>query len=83
MILNKNVSKTEHFKLQIKQYIIPQTNSVKYLKVILNNTLLWQTHIDKISNKLSKVCGIAFKLRHYVPLSTLKLIYYDIFNSIL
>ena len=44
MIFSKNVSKTAHFKLQIKQNIIPQTNSVKYLEVILDNTLSWQTH---------------------------------------
>ena len=83
MILSKNVSKTAHFKPQIKQNIIPQTNSVKYLGVILDNTFLWQTHIDKISNKLSRVCEMVFKLRHYVPLFTLKLIYYSMFNSIL
>ena len=83
MILSKNVSKTAHFKLQIKQNIISQTNSVKYLGVILDNTLSWQIHIDKISNKLSRVCGMVLKLRHYVPLSTLKLTYYSMFNSIL
>ena len=61
-ILSKNISKTAHFKLQIKQNIIPPTNSVKYLGVILDNTLLWQTHIGKIRNKLSRVCGMVFKL---------------------
>ena len=70
IILSKNVSKTAHFKLLIKQNIIPLTNSIKYLKVILDNILSWQTHIDKISNKLLKVCEMAFKLRHYVSLST-------------
>ena len=34
MILSKNVSKTAHFKLQTKQNIIPQTNTVKYIGVI-------------------------------------------------
>ena len=44
---------------------------------------MWKPHIDKISEKLSKSCGMVFKLRHYVPLSTLKLIYNGMFNSIL
>ena len=70
MILSKNVSKTAHFQLQIKHNITPQTNSVKYLGAISDNTL-------------SRVCGMAFKLRHYVPLSTLELIYCGMFNSIL
>ena len=60
VILSKNVSETAHFKLQIKQNIIPQKNKVKYLGVISDNTLSWQAHIDKISSKLSRVCGIAF-----------------------
>jgi len=47
--------------LVINHNIIPQTNSVKYLGVTLENTLSWQPHIDKISNKLSRVCGMAFK----------------------
>ena len=52
---------------------------------VLDNrpTLSWQTYIDKISNKLSRVRGMAFKPRHCVPLSTLRLIYYGMFNSIL
>ena len=31
--------------------------------------------------KLSKIRGLIFKLRHYVPLSTRKLIYYYMFQS--
>ena len=31
--------------------------------------------------KLSKVCGVIYKLRHYVPFSTLKLVYYAMFHS--
>ena len=83
MVFSMNVSKTAHFKLQIKQNIISQTKSAKYLEVILDNTFSWQPHTNKISNTLSRVCEITFKLRHYVPLSTLKLIHNGMFNSIL
>ena len=69
MILSRNASKIAHFKLQIKRNIIPQTNRVKYLGgVILDNTLSWQTHIDKISNKRSRVCGMALKLKQLCPI---------------
>lgn len=83
MIIGNKLSKTNGFKLVINKHVIPQTNSVKYLGVILDNNLSWQPHIESISKKLSKACGIIYKLRHYVPLSTLKLIYYSMFNSIL
>ena len=34
-----------------------------------------------LTRKLSKVCGVIHKLRHYVPFSTLKLVYYAMFHS--
>ena len=37
--------------------------------------------MDFPHNKLSKVCGMIYQLRHYVPLSTLKSVYYSMFNS--
>jgi len=85
MIIKNNFTKASNFKLVINHNIIPQTNSVKYLGVTLDNTLSWQSHIDKISNKFQECvdCGMAFNLKHYVPLSTLKLMYYSMFNLIL
>ena len=83
MIIGNRLSKKNTFNLTINNNLISQSHTVKYLGVILDNNLTWQPHIDKISKKLSKSCGMVFKLRHYVPLSTLKLIYYGMFNSIL
>ena len=56
---------------------------LKYLGVRLDCELNWKTHIHKISKKLSKSCGMIFKRRHYVPKSTLKLVYYNLFHSTL
>ena len=70
-------------KCQFNHNNIPLTNSVKYLGVILDNKLTWQPHIEQIRVKLSRACGMIFKLRHYVTLSTLKLIYYSMFHSVL
>ena len=52
--LSKNVFKTAHFKLQIKQNIILQTNKLKYLGVTVDNTLSRQPHFDKISKNASQ-----------------------------
>jgi len=67
MIISNNLAKAADFEVEINHNNIPQTNNVKYLGVILDNTLSWQSHIDKTSNKLLRVCGMAFKLRHYSP----------------
>lgn len=47
----------------------------------IDNKLTWKVHIEKLEKKLSKVCGMIYKLRHFVPLSTLKLVYYSMFHS--
>ena len=54
---------------------------MKYLGVHVDNKLSWKTHINNLCFKLSKVSGIIFKVRHFVPLSTLKLVYYTMFHS--
>ena len=83
MIIGNKLSKTNNFKVAINGSDIPRTSSVKYLGVVLDERLSWQPHIDRISEKLSKTCGMIFTLRHYVPLSTIKLVYYSMFHSIL
>ena len=83
MIMGNRLSARNSFNLLINSNIIPRSNTVKYLGVILDNKLTWQPHIDNISKKLSKCCSMFFKLRYYVPLSTLKVLYYGMFNSVL
>ena len=75
---NKNAA-VSSFKLSINNYLIEETDNVKYIGVHLDNKLSWKIHIDMSTRKLSKVCGVIYKLRHYVPVSTLKLVYYAIF----
>ena len=81
MVAAKTHINTTDFKLFISHNHIELKNHVKYLGVLVGNQLSWKNHIDFLHNKLSKVCGMIYKLRHYVPLSTLKLVYYSMFNS--
>ena len=76
MMIGNAMQNSTNFEVIVNHNNILLTNSVKYLGVILDNKLTWHPHIEQISVKLSRACGTIFKLRHYVPLSTLKLIYY-------
>ena len=70
------------FNLCINYIKIEQSDNVKYLGVHLDSKLSWKIHIEKLICKLSKVCGMGYKLRHYVRLSiTPKLFYYAMFHS--
>ena len=82
MMIGNKMQNLTNFEVIVNHSNIPATNSVKYLGVILESKLTWQPHIEQISVKLSKACDMIFKLRHYVRLSTLKLIYYRMFHSV-
>ena len=47
--------------------------------VLLDPNLNWKAHITELSKKLSRTVGLFYKVRHYAPLETLKLLYYGIF----
>jgi len=49
----------------------------------MNNTLSWNNHIDLITKKLSKPCYIIRKTKTYMSVSTLKVIYYAFFHSVM
>ena len=49
---------------------------VKYLGVLIDETLSWKYHIVHLASKISKTIGIIASLRHFVPLATLHHIIY-------
>ena len=60
---------------------IEVTDQVKYLGILLNNTLTWVTHLNDLIKKLNCAIGLLVKIRHYTPKFSLKGIYCSIFNS--
>ena len=81
MIIGKKTQVATDFKPSINHNLIQQTDNLRYLGIYLDNKLSWKSHIEILSTKLSKICGIIYKLRHYVPLSTLKSVYFSLFHS--
>ena len=81
MLVGKKRTKLTDFKLYINHYPIELKNSIKYVGIHLDRELSRKIHIDYLAKKLSKVCGMIYKLRHYVPSSTLRIVYYSMFHS--
>ena len=71
------------FTLRINNLSIERVDCIQYFGVLLDDKLSWKYHIQKLHKKLSKICGLIFEPRHYIPLSTHKLIYYSMFQSTL
>ena len=81
MVVGKKRTKMTNIRLYVDHYPIELKNSIKCLGIHLDRELSWKNHIDYLAEKLSKVCGMIYKLRPYVPLSTLRIVYYSMFHS--
>ena len=83
MVIRNTSNPNSDFQISINYNLIDRTNTVQHLGVYLNSDLSWKTHIDYLAKRLSKVCGMIYKLRHFVPTRTLKVVYFSMFNSVL
>ena len=72
---------TEIPNVIINHIPIERVKYFKFLGVIIDSTLTWSHHINHISNKLSRICGVLSRLKHYVPVLILKIIYNSLFLS--
>jgi hypothetical protein len=62
---------------------ISNSTETKFLGLIIDETLSWNQHIDQIATKLCSACYVLRNLKHIVPQSTLRTIYYAYIHSIL
>ena len=81
MIVGKRTLDTFNFNVSINHNKIEKKSYVKYVGVYIDDKLIWKNQIDHLCSKLSKVCGMEYKLKHYALLSTLKLVYNSLFHS--
>ena len=70
---------TEPIVLKFGRKKISRTDHVRFLGVLLDETLGWKPHLVELSRKLPRSVGIFYKLRHYVPADTLKTVYHVLF----
>jgi len=67
---------SEDFNVRISNHQLKQNDHIKYLGVMIDNKLNWQTHIQNICSKLAKAGWAIVRLRKYVNLGTLLKVYY-------
>ena len=64
-----------HLKVNYNDLQLTCVNSSKYLGVMVDNKLSFQSHINMIENKVARAVGILSKVRFLFPSSTLLLLY--------
>ena len=77
----KAKEKPKEFLVTMGHHIVEQTTSYKYLGVLIDENLSWIPQIDNMCSKLSSVCGILSKVRHYLDRNALMLIYNSLVES--
>ena len=62
---------------------IERTKTLKYLGIILDNTLNFKTHINALSNRLRKIIYVFRSLRHVADRDLIKKVYFALCQSLL
>ena len=64
--------------LKIDGVNIQEVSTVKYLGVTFDSNLTWKNHVNELCLELSKTVGIFSKLRYYVNVDILIMLYYSL-----
>ena len=88
--LKLNIQKTNLilFKNRSQHHVIPsvklnneeiqQVQQVKFLGIFVDEHLNWKSHINYITSKLSKICGLLYRVRNQLPQTALTCLYYTL-----
>ena len=92
--LSLNISKTKFMVFHHPNKLIPQNYEIKindtivervhdfcFLGLTLNENLNWKTHVNNISNKVSKYTGILNSLKRILPSYILRTLYCSLIQS--
>ena len=61
--------------LMINNTLIEQVTEFNFLGLTVNEFMNWNSHTQKIANKISRTLGVMNRLKRYLPISAMKLMY--------
>ena len=83
MIISKRKFPMEYLGIMFNGKELKSCESYKYLGVYFDKDLNWKTHIQYITQKISKACGSIAKIRKCVDINTLREVYHALIHSYL
>jgi hypothetical protein len=63
--------------------LIPNVSHIKFLGMNIDSTLFWRTHIEELISKLSTACYVIRSIKPYMSHTTLIMVDYSLFHSIM
>ena len=73
MELSLNISNSDG-----SSHVLERKQCIKYLGVMIEESLTWKYHIAFVCSRISRNIGIMSKLRYYLSIQRLKQIYYNL-----
>ena len=70
-------------RLMINNAIIERVTEFNFLWLTVNEYMNWNSHTQKIANKISRTLGVMNRLKRYLPFSAMKLMYDSLILSLL
>ena len=67
--------------IKINNTAINEKEYIKYLGVLVDSSLNWKHHISTLAKKILRTVGIMYKLRPFLPLNVMKIVYYSLIYS--
>ena len=61
--------------LMIDNTLIERVTGFNFLGVTVNEFMNWNSHVQKIANKISRALGVMHRLKRCLPISAMKLLY--------
>ena len=72
---------TSDIQIKYEDKQLSLANETKFLGLFITNNLSWKTHIECIKSKLSLACYAMRLVKPFVPINTVRMIYYSYFHS--
>ena len=78
---NSDIDSTTNYNLKIHNTSIKQVTQTKFLGVIIDEKLTWQTHITQLKRKLACCAGLLNRIKNHIPEYLHKDLYHTLFES--
>lgn len=88
--LTVNVNKTKYLvfsktninlNIMYKGIELECVEQFKYLGVILEKSLSWEVHLNKLTSALSSICGLFRKISDFIPINVRCSLFHSFFQS--
>ena len=79
MIVQRNKNIPDNIpSIKIGNKSVREAESVKFLGIMVDRQLSWNVHIQNVTNKLNKQCGILYLTWDSLNVNAMKMVYYSL-----